>query len=82
MQIDDDDDLLRRKDLVRRLVILDNQNVPHLKLDRDGRCLALKGKIGRSVSCGIYHWRPSPCRKVEAGSKLCLGYRKAAGLED
>ena len=29
-----------------------------------GRCVALKGEIGRSgISCGIYANRPSPCRE-------------------
>ncbi|WP_269532259.1 YkgJ family cysteine cluster protein [Chitinimonas sp. BJYL2] len=27
------------------------------------RCIALVGKIGESVSCGIYHERPGPCRE-------------------
>lgn len=27
------------------------------------RCVALVGKIGESVRCGIYAWRPGPCRE-------------------
>ena len=27
------------------------------------RCVALSGKIGESVSCGIYAQRPDPCRE-------------------
>ena len=35
------------------------------------RCAALTGQIGRSVACGIYEWRPSPCREFEEGSDAC-----------
>ncbi|XZG69106.1 YkgJ family cysteine cluster protein [Chitinibacteraceae bacterium HSL-7] len=27
------------------------------------RCLALVGKVGEAVSCGIYRERPGPCRE-------------------
>jgi Fe-S-cluster containining protein len=30
------------------------------------RCVALEGKVGQHVSCGIYTMRPSPCRDFEA----------------
>lgn len=30
---------------------------------REPRCVALQGKIGGCVSCGIYQQRPSPCRE-------------------
>lgn len=30
--------------------------------DQPGRCVALTGTIGVSVSCEIYEKRPSPCR--------------------
>ncbi|HET8698328.1 MAG TPA: YkgJ family cysteine cluster protein, partial [Gammaproteobacteria bacterium] len=29
------------------------------------RCVALVGEVGRSVSCGIYAERPSPCRELQ-----------------
>ncbi|MFC0225847.1 YkgJ family cysteine cluster protein [Serratia aquatilis] len=32
---------------------------------RSPRCKALTGEIGKAVSCSIYHYRPSPCRKFE-----------------
>ena len=35
------------------------------------RCAALTGKIGVKAACGIYEWRPSPCREFEAGSDAC-----------
>lgn len=74
------DAILKKKDLVKKLVVLDEGGVPHLRLDREGRCLALSGAVGRKVSCTIYHHRPSPCRRVEAGSGLCLRYRADRGL--
>lgn len=27
------------------------------------RCIALVGRVGEAVRCGIYHERPSPCRE-------------------
>ena len=52
------------------------------KLDPNGRCVcvALRGAIGRRVSCGIYERRPEECRHLTAGSKECLTARRQAGL--
>jgi len=80
VEIAPSDAILQRKDLVTKLVVLDDDGVPHLRLDETGRCLALAGKLGRSVRCTIYHHRPSPCRRVEAGSPLCLRYRAEKGM--
>lgn len=44
------------------------------------RCAALTGKIGEKVACGIYEWRPSPCREFEEGSEACLRARIRLGL--
>lgn len=44
------------------------------------RCAALMGKLGEKVACGIYEWRPSPCREFEAGSQACLQARMRHGL--
>ena len=44
------------------------------------RCAALSGPIGQRVACGIYEWRPSPCREFEAGSPACLRARQRHGL--
>ncbi len=38
------------------------------------RCAALVGRVGEQASCGIYEWRPSPCRE--------FGLRANAGLGD
>lgn len=72
--------LLHKPELVRRLVIYNADGVPHLRLHSDGRCLALRGRVGKQVRCTIYADRPQPCRKVEAGSALCRRYRSAHGL--
>ncbi|MBP7451963.1 MAG: YkgJ family cysteine cluster protein [Ottowia sp.] len=39
------------------------------------RCAALTGRVGERVACGIYEWRPSPCREFEPGSDACLRAR-------
>jgi hypothetical protein len=44
------------------------------------RCAALTGKLGESVACGIYEWRPSPCREFEEGSDGCRRARAKVGL--
>lgn len=44
------------------------------------RCAALSGKVGRQAICGIYEWRPSPCREFEEGSDACARARQRHGL--
>lgn len=44
------------------------------------RCKALVGSLGVRVSCGIYEWRPSPCRELEAESPACERARARHGL--
>lgn len=44
------------------------------------RCAALTGQVGQQVACGIYEWRPSPCREFEEGSEACHRARAKAGL--
>lgn len=44
------------------------------------RCTALTGKIGERVGCGIYEWRPNPCRELEPGSYGCEKARVRHGL--
>jgi Fe-S-cluster containining protein len=44
------------------------------------RCAALSGTIGVRVACGIYEWRPNPCRELEAGSDACQRARARHGL--
>jgi Fe-S-cluster containining protein len=44
------------------------------------RCAALTGKVGEHVACGIYEWRPSPCREFQAGDYSCDKARAIHGL--
>lgn len=72
--------LLTRIDWRKRYVIEDERGAPHVRLDASGRCAALQGKLGRSVTCAIYPHRPSGCRSVEAGSEECLRARRERGI--
>jgi Fe-S-cluster containining protein len=74
------DSLLAKPELVRRLVVRGGDGALHLRLDLDGRCLALRGSIGRRVRCTIYIDRPTACRKVEPGTPRCLAERRQHGL--
>ena len=70
---------------------LTTQLNPHLAAMRGTeakptRCVALQGRIGEAVACGIYEHRPSPCRELmpawldgEASPK-CDKARAAHGL--
>ena len=44
------------------------------------RCAALYGTTGEKAICGIYEWRPSPCREFEEGSPACERARRLHGL--
>lgn len=44
------------------------------------RCAALTGTVGEKAACGIYEWRPSPCREFAAGSEACNRVRQRHGL--
>lgn len=44
------------------------------------RCAALSGTVGQRVGCGIYEWRPSPCREFAEGSDACDRARARHGL--
>jgi len=67
-------------ELPAKLVIHDGDGVPHLRVVDGGRCIALRGALGRGVRCAIYHHRPSPCRRVQPGDELCRRYRLAHGV--
>ena len=47
---------------------------------RTPRCAALTGTVGEKAACGIYEWRPSPCREFAAGSEACERARMRYGL--
>ncbi len=44
------------------------------------RCAALTGQVGVKAACGIYEWRPSPCREFAEGSEACERARARHGL--
>ena len=65
----------------KKLVVLDAEGVPHLRMDKNGRCLELKGEIGVHTHCNIYATRPRACHRVEPGDEQCLQYRKDHGVD-
>jgi Fe-S-cluster containining protein len=80
VEVKEGEPLLKRRDLVKKLVVVDADGDRHLRLDATGRCLALAGAPGRKVSCKIYALRPHPCRRVQPGDRDCLSYRAARGI--
>jgi len=44
------------------------------------RCAALSGNLGDRIACGVYEWRPGPCREFEEGSSACQQARARHGL--
>lgn len=50
------------------------------------RCAALVGTVGVKAHCGIYEWRPSPCREfglrapMGVGDEACNRARRRHGL--
>lgn len=54
--------------------------------DQPPRCIALRGEVGKSVSCAIYEQRPSPCREfaplaaVGRSDEACSDARRRHGL--
>ena len=47
---------------------------------RTPRCVALQGRIGGPIQCGIYAQRPSPCRELQTGDDKCQRARARHGL--
>lgn len=76
------DEPIRHGRRTAHLVALGPDGSAHLRLTPDGRCVALRGRIGVHTRCAIYAVRPRPCRRVQAGSAECLRWRAAAGLAD
>jgi len=80
IEIEPGDVLLSKPELVRRYTQLRDGRL-HMRILSDQRCLGLAGALGRRVRCTIYHARPSPCRRVQAGSESCRRYRRGQGLD-
>lgn len=62
----------------------DGEIIVNRVLRRDsqtGRCLSLKGEIGRDIKCDVYEQRPESCRLFEAGSDKCHALRRAVRIE-
>lgn len=53
-----------------------------ISADETGRCVALLGEIGSSVSCAVYDDRPKVCREFPPGSVSCYDARDEEGLLD
>ena len=57
-----------------------------MRTNAEGRCVALRGEVGRSVTCAIYEWRPSCCREfaplaaIGQGDDVCNSARRRCGL--
>jgi hypothetical protein len=79
VEVDDDEPLLEEARLAPRLVVVNAAGERHLRLDPGGRCRALRGRIGRHVSCTIYGLRPRGCRLIEPGDARCRQYRRERG---
>ena len=81
VEVRDGEPLLDDARAVARLMVTNASGERHLRLDPGGRCLALRGRIGRRVSCTIYALRPAGCRRIEPGDARCLQYRRERGVD-
>lgn len=76
--------LSRKRALLHRFTVVNQRGERHMKLIEtapgEERCAALQGALGERVRCLIYDDRLAGCRKVEAGSRRCLQYRRERGL--
>ena len=79
VEIREGEPLLRHRNLVQSLVVVNPEGKRHLRL-QDHRCAALRGRLGRRVRCTIYELRPAACRRVIAGSERCRQYRSERGI--
>lgn len=79
IEIEPRDAIRTRRELLQRYTRERDGRI-HMQLLADQRCKALLGALGVRVRCNIYHVRPSPCRRVQAGSDLCERYRRDQGL--
>lgn len=75
-----DEEALAKRRRGAALLVRNDAGQLHMKLVDDGRCIALRGSIGKQVRCSIYEVRPRPCRRVEPGDASCLRARADAGL--
>lgn len=82
VEIDEPDSpLLHKRDLLRKHVVHDEAGAPHLRLHPEGRCTALRGRIGQHATCDIYKVRPRGCRLIQPGDERCLQARRDMGID-
>jgi Fe-S-cluster containining protein len=81
VEVADDEALLDDARATARLVVTNADGERHLRLDLDGRCRALRGRMGRHVTCTIYALRPYGCRLIQPGDARCLQYRRERGID-
>ena len=81
VEVADGEPLLGDARLAARHVVTNSAGEQHLRLDPDGRCLALRGRMGRHVTCTVYALRPRGCRLIEPGDARCLQYRRERGID-
>lgn len=74
--------LLKKAELRKRYVVMREDGDPTMRMEPNGRCVALQGRLGNACSCRIYADRPRGCRLVEKGSKACLIARADHGLDE
>ncbi len=81
VQVFPTDILFSMKGLRAQWTVRNSDDEWHMRLEPDGRCSALQGKIGDHATCGIYDLRPSVCRRLEPGSDKCITARREHGLD-
>lgn len=52
-------------------------HLPIIQTDNENRCQALRGTVGKRVSCRIYDRRPASCSEFEPGGETCRDARAA-----
>ena len=55
--------------------------LPMKRLNGHVGCVALKGRVGKSITCAVYSRRPDYCRNYEKGSAACLEARRLLNIE-
>lgn len=70
-----------RRELLRQVGTRNADGVWHLRLvGEQQHCVVLDGEVGDAVACGIYAYRPTGCRRVEAGDEECRNARRLMGI--
>ena len=47
---------------------------------KNPRCIALEGEVGKQVSCGMYEARSSSCKEVQIANEQCNKARLAHNM--